>query len=269
MTYEEAREEVLKTAGDYKETRSLHCIRAAMLGKETEQIKDDISKAIASLSMSPDTLQLSVNSSDQMCLQVPECTSHRCESVFDKITRANKAEDIIRYFEHCIKSLLYLMCCGSNTGLKDVQRACSYGTLVMNNLTDDLVNSLLDKGSQLRVALHNTDLENNSYQSYCERVEAAMTRAAYYWSATSMIFKPGMKISVKDLRTSNTSETTKVRTIKRVTYSNGDLVFYFTDTASIVKGKSRIHELETYVLNTPQMFEIAETLKLKCLGSIL
>lgn len=269
MTYEEAREEVLKVAGDYKEIRSLHCIRTAMLGKETEQIKDDILKAITSLSISPETLQLSVNSSDQMCLQVPECTSHRCESVFDKIMRANKAEDIIKYFEHCIKSLLYLMCCGSTIGLKDVQRACSYGTLVMNNLTDDLVNSLLDKGSQLRVASHNTDLENNTYQGYCERVEVAMARAAHYWSATSMIFKPGMKMSVRDLRTSNTSETTKVRTVKRVTYSNGELVFYFTDTASVLRGTSRIHELETYVLNTPEMFEIAETLKLKRLESIL
>ena len=269
MTYDEAREEVLKVAGDYKNTRNLHCVRASMLGKEADQIKSDITKDIVSLSISPDTLQFSITSSGQVDLQVSKYNSRNYDSVFNKIMRANKAEDIIKYFEHCIKSLLYIMCCGSNASLKDIQRACSYGSLAMNSVTDDFASGLIAKGKQLETSLNSLELENKTYQGYCKKVESAMISAAYCWSATSMIFKPGMKISVKDLRTSDVSDITKVRTIKRVTYSNGEPTLYFTDTASVLRGKSRIHELETYVLNTPEMFEIAETLKLEHLESIL
>lgn len=269
MTYEEAKEEVLKAAGDYKNTENLHRIRMGILGKTVAQFKDDISEALTSLSISPETMQFSVANSGQMVLQASKDTSTRYESVFDRIMRAEKTEDIIDYFEQIIKSLIYNIMCRSTSSLKDVQRVCGYGSLVISSITADFVSSLIDKGKQLKASLRSLELENNTYQGYCKRVEDAMTKAACYWLATSMIPKYGMKVSVKDLRTSNTSETTKVRTIKRVAYSNGEPTFYFTDTASILRGKSRIHELETYVLNTPQMFEIAKTLKLERLENIL
>lgn len=269
MTYEEAREEVLKAAGDYKETRNLYCIKTSILGKEVAQLKEDITKTIESLSISPETLQFSVTTGDQLRVQVPEYACTRYDSMFYRAMRAEKVEDIIGYLEDSIKSLISDMCNRSIPKLRDIQRVCGYGSLAMSNITDDLAGSLLDKGSQLRVTLHNVDLENNNYWDYCRKIEEAMTKAACYWAATLMTLKPGMKLSVRDLRTSGTSETTKVRTIKRVTYSNGEPVIYFTDTASVLRGKSRIHELETYVLNTPEMFEIAEALKLKRLESIL
>lgn len=268
MTYEEAKEEVLKAAGDYKNTGDLHRIRMAILRKEIAQIKDDISEAITSLSISPESIQFSV-AGDHVVLQASEYTGTRYDSVFNRIMRAEKAEDVINYFEQIIKSLIYSTCSRSTSSFKDVQRACGYGSLAINYVTVDFANSLINKGKQLKESLRSLELENNTYQGYCKRVEDAMAKAACYWLATSMIPKYGMKVSVKDLRTSNTSETTKVRTIKRVAYSNGEPTFYFTDTASILRGRSRIHELETYVLNTPQMFEIAETLKLKCSATTL
>lgn len=269
MTYEEARGEILRIAGDYKETRNLYRIKVSILEKEAVQFKEDITKTIESLSVSPETLQFSITTSDQLRVQVPEYANTRYDSVFNRFMRAEKVEDIVGYLEDSIKSLIGDMCGRSIPKLRDIQRVCGYGSLAMSSITDDLASSLLDKGSQLRVALHNVGLENNNYWGYCREIEEAMTKAACYWTATLMTLKPGMRISVRDLRTSGTSEATKVRTIKRVSYSDGEPIIYFADTASVLRGKSRIHELETYVLNTPEMFEIAETLKLKRLESIL
>ena len=69
-----------------------------------------------------------------------------------------------------------------------------------------------------------------------------------------------MKLSIRDLRTVNTSGKSEVRTVKRVADTTG--VIYFKETASIVTDRARIYPLESWLINEPEFAEMERVLNL-------
>ena len=86
-----------------------------------------------------------------------------------------------------------------------------------------------------------------------------MEVAANHWLAQTTIV-PGMKLSIRDLRTVNTSGKSEVRTVKRVADTTGAI--YFKETASIVTDRARIYPLGSWLINEPEFAEMERVLNL-------
>ena len=128
----------------------------------------------------------------------------------------------------------------------------------MSSITSETITALSEAGDKLDKAKSALLTMTNNYSKYCADLRVAMNRAAQLWLPLITV-KPGMRLSIKDLRSSERES--DVRTVKRVRNQDGEVVMAFEGTASIVRGTSRIDDLESWLINNPQFLEIAKVIK--------
>ena len=257
MTYEEAVADVLKVAGDYKKINSTHDIEVAICKKEISQLRDEIKNVIEKLSISPESIQLVVKD-EKLFVQafgLEDCTY---SLIYDTGRLMNAKTEFPKHVERTLRDFIREHALKLSLEISDIQRFCGYARIIMSSITPETTGTLSEAGAKLDKAKSTLLITTNNYTSYCTNLKRAMSRAANYW-LMSLSVTPGMRLSIKDLRSSD--KESEVRTVKRVRNQDGEVIMAFEGTASIVRGTSRIDALETWLINNPQFQEMAKVLK--------
>lgn len=257
MTYEEALAKVLEVAGDYTNTRSTHDIEMTLYAQEATQLKSEIDDTIKSLSLSPESVQLSVDKGE-LVIEAFGKTMRTWSSIYGTSFLRNATTEFPRFVDRAFRNFIRDGALQMNLPVRDIQRFCGYTILVMNSITKELTNNLTRIGNRLKEVDEESAREKAKYANYCTSLERVMRTAADYWQATTTI-KPGMRLSIVDLRSD--AKGSEVRRVKRVRVSDGELVIAFDNTSSIVRGKARINVFESWLLNNAKFLEIAKVLK--------
>lgn len=258
MTYEEAVADVLKVAGDYKKISSEHDIEVAICNKDISQLRDEIKNVIEKLSLSPESIQLKVQSSERISVHALGLENITYGSIYDTGRLMNAKTEFPKYVDRALRGFLREYALATSLEIGDIQRFCGYARLVMSSITPEVIGTLSEAGYKLDKAKNELLTMTNKYINYCADLKKAMTRAANYW-LPSLSITSGMRLSIKDLRSSD--KESDVRTVKRVRNQDGEVVIAFEGTASIVRGTSRIDALETWLINNPQFLEMVKVLK--------
>lgn len=254
MTYEEAVADVLKVAGDYKKISSEHDIEVAICNKDISQLRDEIKNVIEKLSLSPESIQLEVRN-DRLFVQAFGLEDGAYSLIYDTGRLMNAKTEFPKLVERTLKGFIREHALKSSLEIGDIQRFCGYARLIMSSITPETTSTLSEAGIKLDKAKNTLLTTTNNYINYCTTLRRAMSRAANYW-LLSLSITSGMRLSIKDLRSSD--KESDVRVVKRVRNQDGEVVMAFEGTASIVRGTSRIDALESWLLNNPQFQEMAK-----------
>ena len=257
MTYEEAVADVLKVAGDYKKINSTHDIEVAICKKEISQLRDDIKNIVEKLSISPESIQLNVKD-ERIYVKAFGLEEDTWGSLYDTARLKNASTEFPNYVDRALRRFIKEYAIDSRLEIGDIQRFCGYARLIMSSITSETITALSEAGDKLDKAKSALFTMTDNYSKYCVDLKAAMNRAAQRWLPLIAV-KPGMRLSIKDLRSSERES--DVRTVKRVRNQDGEVVMAFEGTASIVRGTSRIDALESWLINNPQFLEIAKVIK--------
>lgn len=259
MTYEEALKQVLEVAGDYASIKSAHDIEMALYIQETAQLKTEVENIIKGLSLSPESIQLSLDNGD-IVVEAFGRKAKAWKTVYDTQFLKNAAAEFPPHIERALRIFVRDYAVNTNISVKDIQRFCGYSALIMNSVTTELTDNLVRIGTRLREVSANSGVEDSKYRKYCIALEDAMREAAKCWLSETTI-TPGMKLSIEDLRSD--AKEADIRRVKRVRNSNGEVVIAFENTASIVRGTSRINVFESWLVNNAKYLEIAKVLQRK------
>ena len=236
MTYEEAVANVLEVAGDYKKASSTHDIEVAICKKDISQLKDEIKSIVEKLSISPESIQLIVKD-ERLFVRAFGIEVGIYRPLYELVRSKNISKDFPEHIDRTLRDFIRNSIYRESLEISDIQRFCGYARLVMSSVTPEVVDAIGTAGDKLDKTKAALLTETKRYTDYCEALKKAMSRAASYW-LLSLSVTPGMRLSIKDLRSSD--KESDVRTVKRVRNQDGEVVMAFEGTASIVRGTSRI-----------------------------
>lgn len=260
MTYEEAKERVRKAAGDYRTIAREHALNSVLVKTSKDELMQKLQDIVNPLSLSPIQLH-SISNEHYIWVGTDYEGGTMNLSMSKTLTKEDACKEIRQRIEYALtrsvgRTATYH---ASELGLKGTQQLCSYALLVLNNLTQDVLASIVEVSRGLDTAEQTkVDLARN-YEDYCTQLSLEMEVAANHWLAQTTIV-PGMKLSIRDLRTVNTSGKSEVRTVKRVADTTGAI--YFKETASIVTDRARIYPLGSWLINEPEFAEMERVLNL-------
>ena len=260
MTYEEAKERVRKAAGDYRTIARDYALNSALVKTSRDELMQKLQDIVNPLSLSPIQLK-SISNEHYIWVGTDYEGGTMNLSMPKTLTKEDACKELRQRIEYALtrsvgRTATYHV---SELGLKGTQQLCSYALLVLNNLTQDVLASIVEVSRGLDTAEQTkVDLARN-YENYCTQLSLEMEVAANHWLAQTTIV-PGMKLSIRDLRTVNTSGKSEVRTVKRVADTTGTI--YFKETASIVTDRARIYPLGSWLINEPEFAEIEKVLNL-------
>ena len=260
MTYEEAKERVRKAAGDYRTIAREHALNSVLVKTSKDELMQKLQDIVNPLSLSP--IQLHSISNEHYIWVGTDYEGGTVNLSMSKtLTKEDACKELRQRIEYALtrsvgRTATYH---ASELCLKGTQQLCSYALLVLNNLTQDVLASIVEVSRGLDTAEQTkVDLARN-YENYCTQLSLEMEVAANHWLAQTTIV-PGMKLSIRDLRTVNTSDKSEVRTVKRVADTTGAI--YFKETASIVTDRARIYPLGSWLINEPEFAEMERVLNL-------
>lgn len=258
MTYEESVAELMKAAGDYANTRNAHDLEETISRRHIAHIKDEIDKSIAELSLASESIKIYVERG-VFVVEAFNLKSKTWDLIYDVdlLDPPRNSRSFIDFLDRAFKNFLnsYTYC--SNIKMKDIQHFCSYANLILNGISSEFTSNLSSLGKELRKTNEKLTEEGKKYDKYCRDLKKAMYKTAELWLAETTI-KPGMKLSIKDLRFAKGK--TDVRTVKKVKRTNENLSITFNETATAIKDIARIDALETWLINNPQFLEMAKVL---------
>lgn len=257
MTYEEALARVLQVAGDYTNISNTHDIKSTLYKQELAQLKGEIDSTVKGLSLSPESIQLYVEGGGLVVEAFGE-RSRAWRTVYEAQLLKCAATEFPDYIERALRGFIRDHVLSASLAVKDVQRFCGYAALITNSITAEMTSNLTRVGDRIVEVNKEANEEITKYRKYCADLKMAMKQAATCW-LSQLIITPGMKLSIEDLR--STTKLPEVRKVKRVSYSNGEVVIAFENTASIVRGTSRINVFESWIINNAKYLEMAKVLK--------
>lgn len=246
MTYEEALTRLLQVAGDYSEVYNTRILNNAIARKDFEQIHKEVKKLVEELSPSPDFLKITLDSCGY-----PDILSPRdCVTVYNSIysVQGESKEEAVRgYFERVLLTFLRNYARTDRMTLEELTRVNSYVSLIYRSLTPELLETFSSAIQKRRDRQAEEDKDVNNFADYRTSVRAAMKDTAICWLREVEIL-PDMKLSIINLKT----KTSEVRTVKRVSYTDGVRSISFKENSSIIKGDDRIEGVASWLLNNPE-----------------
>ena len=246
MTYEEALARLLQIAGDYNEIYNTRILNEAIARKELEQINMEVKKLVEDLSPSPDFLNITLDS----CGYPMILSSRGNVTVYNciySIMGEDKEEAIRSYFERLLLAFLKNYIRTDRVTLEEITRTNSYVSLIYRSLTPELLETFSSTIQKWKDRRAEDDKDMKNFADYRVNVRAAMKDTAICWLREVEIL-PDMKLSIINLKT----KTSEVRTVKKVSYTDGVRSISFKENSAIIKGDDRIEGVASWLLNNPE-----------------
>lgn len=261
ITYEEAKERVRRAAGDYRTIAKDYVLNSATAKTSRDELVQKLQDIVSPLSLPPIQFQYN-GDKDYITIDVGYGENEMYYSISDRsATEHNACEKLRQTIEDTLIRTIGRTAgrYGDELGLKGAQQLYSYAILVMNDITQDVLTSIIEIGKKLYIDNQTLSNLGHKYRKYCSQLSLEMEAAANLWLSQVAIV-PGMKLSIRDLRVVNTSGKTEVRTVKRVADTTGAI--YFRETTSVVTDRTRIDALESWFINEPEFAEMERVLNL-------
>ena len=246
MTYEEALARLLQIAGDYNEIYNTRILNEAIARKELEQINAEIKKLVEDLSPSPDFLNITLDSCGYPMFLSSRGNVTAYNWIYG-IMGEDKEEAIRGYFERLLLAFLKSYIRTDRVTLEEITRTNSYVSLIYRSLTPELLETFSSTIQKWKDRRAEDDKDMKNFADYRVNVRAAMKDTAICWLREVEIL-PDMKLSIINLKT----KTSEVRTVKKVSYTDGVRSISFKENSAIIKGDDRIEGVASWLLNNPE-----------------
>lgn len=246
MTYEEALARLLQVAGDYNEAYNTRTLNNAIARKELEQINMEVKKLVEDLSPSPDFLNITLDSCGYPMFLSSRGNVTAYNWIYG-IPGEDKEEAIRDYFERILLAFLKSYIRTDRVALEEITRTNSYVSLIYRSLTPELLETFSSAIQKWKDRRAEDDKDMKNFADYRVNVRAAMKDTAICWLREVEIL-PDMKLSIINLKT----KTSEVRTVKKVSYTDGVRSISFKENSAIIKGDDRIEGVASWLLNNPE-----------------
>lgn len=259
MTYDKAVANLLEAAGDYNTTVANLNLEIAMHTKMRTTAREKIKQAVESLSLG--NIHLTLDETDSLSVTVDgwNFRDNCVKDSFHKLMRDEKptTEEFKKIIEHLLVDILSYVSDMHVLNIDNASKFAGYAKLLLLSIDDDIVKAIgesyktyIMEGSECRI-------KNSNFLGYYNYVSISLGKLSRAWCKEKLVFTPGMKIGVANLRTGKSV----VRTIKRCNVTDGNFSIALNGSSSVITDPARVDAYITWYLNTDEYKDIARVIK--------
>ena len=267
MTYDKAVANLLEAAGDYKTTVANHNLEIAMHIGMRKTAREKMRQAIESLSLG--NIHLTLDETDSLSVTVDgwDFRDNCVKDSFHKLMRDEKptTEEFKKLIEHLLVDILSYASDMHALNIENTLRFAGYAKLLLMNIDDDIVKTIGESYITYIMSGSECRIKNSNFQGYYNYVSISLGKLSRAWCKEKLVFTPGMKIGVTNLRTGKSV----VRTIKRCKTTDGNFSIALNGSSSVITDPARIDVYITWYLNTDEYSDIARVIKWKPIADLI
>ena len=266
MSYDEAVAKLLKAAGDYNATVASFNLETAMCAERRKTAREKMKQAIESLSLG--SVHLTLDETDSLSATVDGWDFRRSyiRSLHDIIRyRELATEEFKKHVEQLLVATLTYASDIRILTLESVSKFTGYARLLLTNVDDDTVKTIRESYDTYLTAGMDYKSKSSSFLGYYNCVSILLGKLSREWLKEKLVYTPGMKIGVTNLKTGKLV----VRTIKRCNITDESFSITCSESSSIITDPSRINKELTWYLNADEYTDIAKVVKWKPIADFI
>lgn len=267
MTYDKAVANLLEAAGEYNTTVANLNLEIAMHTKMRTTAREKMKQAIESLSLG--NIHLTLDETDNLSVTVDEWNfrDNCVKDSFHKLMRNEEptVEEFKKIVEHLLVDILSYASDMHILNVENTLKFAGHARLLLLSIDDDIVKTIgesyktyIMEGSECRI-------KNSNFLGYYNYVSISLGKLSRAWCKEKLVFTPGMKIGVTNLRTGKSV----VRTIKRCRVTDEDFSVTLNESSSVITDPARVDTYITWYLNTDEYSDIARVIKWKPIADLI
>lgn len=266
MSYDEAVANLLEAAGDYNATVASFNLETAMCAERRKTAREKMKQAIESLSLG--SVHLTLDETDSLSATVDGWDFRRSyiRSLHNIIrNRELSTEDFKKHVEQLLVATLTYASDIRILTLESVSKFTGYARLLLTNVDDDTVKIVRESYNTYLTAGMEYKSKSSSFLGYYNHVSILLGKLSREWFKEKLVYTPGMKIGVTNLRTGKSV----VRTIKRCNVTDESFSITLNGSSSVITDPARIDKDLTWYLNTDEYSDIAKVIKWKSIADFI
>lgn len=266
MSYDKAVANLLEAAGDYNATVASFNLETAMCAERRKTAREKMKQAIESLSLG--SIHLTLDETDSLSATVDGWDFRRSyiNSLHNIIRdRELSTEDFKKHVEQLLVATLTYASDIRILTLESVSKFTGYARLLLTNVDDDTVKIVKESYNTYLTAGMEYKSKSSSFLGYYNYVSILLGKLSREWFKEKLVYTPGMKIGVTNLRTGKSV----VRTIKRCNITDESFSITLNGSSSVITDPARIDKDLTWYLNTDEYSDIAKVIKWKPIADFI
>lgn len=266
MSYDKAVANLLEAAGDYNATVASFNLETAMCAERRKTSREKMKQAIESLSLG--SIHLTLDETDSLSATVDGWDFRRSyiNSLHNIIRdRELSTEDFKKHVEQLLVATLTYASDIRILTLESVSKFTGYARLLLTNVDDDTVKIVRESYDTYLTAGMEYKSKSSSFLGYYNYISILLGKLSREWLKEKVVYTPGMKIGVTNLRTGKTV----VRTIKRCNVTDGSFSITLNGSSSVITDPARIDKDLTWYLNADEYIDIAKVIKWKPIADFI
>ena len=266
MSYDKAVAKLLEVAGDYNATVASFNLETAMCAERRKTAREKMKQAIESLSLG--SIHLTLDETDSLSATVDGWDFRRSyiRSLHNIIRdRELSTEDFKKHVEQLLVATLTYASDIRILTLESVSKFTGYARLLLTNVDDDTVKIIRESYNTYLTAGMEYKSKSSSFLGYYNYVSILLGKLSREWFKEKLVYTPGMKIGVTNLRTGKSV----VRTIKRCNVTDESFSITLNESSSVITDPARIDKDLTWYLNTDEYSDIAKVVKWKPIADFI
>lgn len=267
MSYDKAVANLLEAAGDYNATVASFNLETAMCAEKRKTAREKMKQAIESLSLG--SIHLTLDETDSLSATVDGWDFRRSyfKTLFDVVPHDKElaTEDFKKHVEQLLVATLSYASDIRILTLESVSKFTGYARLLLTNVDDDIVKTVGESFNTYVAAGIEYRSKSSSFLGYYNYVSILLGKLSREWLKEKLVYTPGMKIGVTNLRTNKTV----VRTIKKCNITDESFSITLNGSSSVITDPARINKDLTWYLNTDEYSDIAKVIKWKPIADFI
>lgn len=257
ITYDKAVANLLEAAGDYNATVSSLTLEIAMYTEMRKTAREKMKQAIESLSLG--NIHLILDETDNLSAVVDGWDSKRSYvRSLHTIIRDKEltAAEFKKYVEQLLVATLSHASHVHVLSIESISKFTGYARLLLANIDDDIVKTIGESYNTYLTAGMECRSRSSSFLGYYNYVSISLGKLSRAWLEEKLVYTPGMKIGVTNLRTGKSV----VRTIKKCKITDKDFSIAFNESSTVLTDPVRVNKEITWYLNADKYTDIAKVI---------
>lgn len=266
MSYDKAVANLLEAAGDYNATVASFSLETAMYAGMRKTAREKMKQAIESLSLG--SIHLTLDETDSLSATVDGWDfKKRYTSSLHNIIRDRKlaTEEFKKHVEQLLVATLSNALYIRVLTLESVSKFTGYARLLLTNIDDDTVKIIRESYDTYLTAGMEYKSKSSSFLGYYNYISILLGKLSREWLKEKVVYTPGMKIGVTNLRTGKSV----VRTIKRCNVTDESFSITLNGSSSVITDPARINKELTWYFNADEYIDIAKVIKWKPIADFI
>lgn len=267
ITYDKAVANLLEAAGGYNATVSSLTLEIAMYTEMRKTAREKMKQAIESLSLG--NIHLTLDETDSLSAAVDGWgfRDNCVKDSFHKLMRDEKptTEEFKKIIEHLLVDTLTYASDIRVLNIENTLKFARYARLLLASIDDDTVKTIGESYSTYLTAGMECRSRSSSFSGYYNYVSISLGKLSRAWLEEKLVYTPGMKIGVTNLRTGKSV----VRTIKKCKITDKSFSITLNESSSVITDPARVDAYITWYLNADEYTDIAKVIKWKPIADLI